>query len=120
MLGMHGPLEWPLPVSDIRPIDAELISVIFARDLLVKQSVPNTGAFDTETGHPINSIDRQAETIGLIADGELQRRVDVALLLIASHVDVPLRRSAIGEAMDQPRVGVKVEDHRFVRSEDSL
>ena len=71
-------------------------------------------------GHPVNRVDGQAKTVGLIADGKLQRRVDVALFLVAAHVDIVLAGPAVGEAMDQPRVSVEVEDHGLVRGENSL
>jgi len=52
--------------------------------------------------------------VGLIADGELQRRVDVALLFVAAHMDIVLTGPAVDEAMDQPRVSMEVEDHGLV------
>src|SRR6266542_7066016 len=113
-------LKWPLPVGVLGPIQAELISILFASDLLVHQRLANAGAFDAETGHPINGVDGEAKAISLIADGQLQRRVDVALLLITAHVDVVLSWPAVGEAVYQPRVAVKVEDHWLVRGKDGL
>ena len=62
----------------------------------------------------------RAEAVGLVTDGELQRRVDVALLLVAAHMDIVLTGPAVNEAMDQPRVSMEVEDHGLVRGENGL
>ena len=83
-------LEWPLPVCDLWPIQSESIGVVLACDLLVTQGLSNTGSRDAETGHPVDGVHGQAEAVRLVANGQLQRRVDVALLLVASHVDVAL------------------------------
>ena len=94
--------------------------MLFTRDPLVDEGLAHARAGDTETGHPIDGIDSQAEAIGLIADGEFQRRVDVALFLVAAHMDIVLAGPAVGEAMDQPRVTVKVKDHGLVRCKNGL
>jgi len=71
------------------------MGVVFAGDLLVAQRLANTGSRNAETGHPVDSVKGQAEAVGLVANGQLQRCVDVALLLVASHVDVALARPAV-------------------------
>ena len=96
-------------------IDAELVGVFFTCDLLVEEGLASACACDAESRHPVDRIYGQAKTISLIADGKFQRRVDVALFLVAAHVNVVLARPAVGEAMDQPRVSMEVEDHGFVR-----
>ena len=40
--------------------------------------------------------------------------------LVAAYVNVVLAGPAVGEAMDQPRVTVKVKDHRLVRCKNGL
>jgi len=108
-LRVAGPdLKRPLPIRDVGSIDAELVGVLFTRDLLVEEGLANTGACDTETGHPVNRIDGQAKAIGLVTDSEFQRRVDVALFLVATHMDVVLTWPAVGDAVDEPRVSVEV------------
>src|SRR6266403_4839650 len=110
----------PLPIGNVWLIDAELVGVIFAGDLLVEQGLANTGAGDAETGYPIDSVNGQAEAVSLVADGQFKWCINVALFLIAAHVDVVLTGAAVGQAVDQPRVGVKVEDHRLVPSKQSF
>jgi len=90
-------LERPLPICDVRCIHAELVGVVFTRDLLVEQGLASARPGDAETRHPINRVDSQAEAVGLVSNSELQRRVDVALLLVAAHVNVVLMRPVVGE-----------------------
>src|SRR5262249_26326527 len=94
-LGSHGAnwdatLEWPLPICDFWSIQAELIGVVLAVDLLVARVLTNAGSCDLETGHPVDRVNGQAEAVRLVANGKLQRRVDVALLLVSADMDVVL------------------------------
>src|SRR4029453_14117835 len=113
-------LKWPLPIRDLGTIHAKLAGVFLTLDPLVDQLLASARAGGTETGHPVNGIDGQSEAVGLIADGELQRRVDVALLFVAAHMDIVLTRPAVGEAMDEPGVSMEVEDHGFIRGENGF
>src|SRR6266436_1420917 len=113
-------LKGPFPIRELGRVYAELVGMLFTRDLLVDEGLTHARAGDMETGHPVDGVDGQAEAIGLIANGEFQRRVDVALLLVAAHVNVVLALPAVGEAVDQPRVTVKVKDHGLVRSKNGL
>jgi len=90
-------LERPLPICDVQCIHAELVGVVFTRDLLVEQGLASARPGDAETRHPINRVDSKAEAVGLVSNSELQRRVDVALLLVAAHVNVVLMRPVVGE-----------------------
>ena len=67
------------------------------------------------TGHQTNSLrcfifDGETEPVDLVLDGKLQHCVDVALLLVASHVQIAVVRSPVGQPVDQPWVAVEVED----------
>ena len=115
-----GTLEWPFPAIDVGAIDAELIGMFFAGDLLIEQGLANICTSDIETRYPVNGINRQAEAVGLITDREFQRRVDVSLLFVAAHVKVVLARSTVDEAMDEPRVSMKVEHYWLIRRENGL
>src|SRR5262249_23431509 len=86
-------LERPLPIPNLRRIHAELVGVIFTCDLLVQQGLASARPGDAETRHAVDRVDGQAEAVGLVADGQLQRRIDVALLLVAAHVNVVLMRT---------------------------
>ena len=89
-------LKWPLPIRDVGTIHAELVGVLFTRDLLVEEGLANVGACNPEPRDPVNRIDGEAKAVGLITDSEFQRRVDVALLLVATHVDIALTGPPVG------------------------
>ena len=71
-------------------------------------------ALVAQARHPVDDVDHQVEAVHLVQDRELQRRVDVALLLVAAHVQVVVVVEAVGELVDQPRIAVEVEDDRLV------
>ena len=73
-----------------------------------------------QPGHPVDHVDHQIEAVDLVEDRELERRVDVALLLVAAHVQVLVVREAVGELVDQPGIAVEVEDHRLVGGEQAV
>src|SRR5262249_13528128 len=88
-LGCSNPLsERPLPAGRLRLVDAVLVGVIAALDLAVHQLVASVAADGAELRHPVDGVHRQAEAIDLVLDRQLQRRVDVASLLVAADVQV--------------------------------
>src|SRR5258708_24338647 len=88
----------PLPVCNVWSINAELVGVIFAGDLLIEQGLANTGPGDAERGHPIDGVNGQAEAVSLVPDGQFQWRIHVSLLLVAT----PVAAVVAGAALCQP------------------
>src|SRR5208282_1088361 len=80
----------------------------------------NAGSLHLEARHSVDRVNGEAEAIRLILDSQFQRRVDVPLFLVATHVDIVLACPTICEAVNQPWIGMEVEDDRLVRCEDSL
>jgi len=74
--------------------------VLLARDPLVNQLLAHAGASHMEPRHSIDGVDGKAEAVSVIANGKFQRRVDVALFLIAADMDVVLAGSALSKAVD--------------------
>ena len=70
--------------------------------------------------HAIDHVDDQVEARRLVQHRQLERRVDVALLLVAVHVQVLVALEAVGELVDQPGIAVEVEDDRLVRREQAV
>ena len=89
--------------------------MVLARDLLIQEFFANAGPRDAEAWHPVDGVDGYAEAVGLVANGKFQRRIDIAMLLVATHVNVLLVGPAVGEPVDEPRIAVEVDDHRFIR-----
>ena len=71
-------------------------------------------------GHAVDDVDGQVEAVDLVVDRQLQRRVDVALLLVAADVQVVVVRAAVGQPVDQPGIAVEVEDDRLVVGEQRV
>jgi hypothetical protein len=55
--------------------------VIFTCDLLIERGLASARPGAAETRHAVDCVNGQAEAAGLIANGEFERRVDVALFL---------------------------------------
>src|SRR5208337_1429672 len=113
-------LERPLPIGDFERVDAELVRVTPACDLLVEQGLASARPSGAETHHAVDRVDGEAETVGLVPDRQFQWGINVAMLLVAAHVNVVLGRPAVSEAVDQPRIAMEVEDYRLVRGEKSF
>src|SRR5262249_31991971 len=105
---------WPGPLIDLGLVHTELVGVVLAVDLHVAQLLLDVGAAYLKTRHPIDDVDGDAEAVDLVLDGQIERRVDVALLFVAAHVHVSVIGTAVGQPMDQPRIAVGVEDDRLV------
>src|ERR1700719_3350192 len=112
--------EWPLPIGDVLRIDTEFVGVALGRYLLVEQRLANAGSGNPKTRHPVDGINCQAEPVCLILDSQFQWRIDVPLLLVTTHVDVVLTGPPVGKPVNQPWIGMKVEDDRLVWSKDGL
>lgn len=68
--------------------------------------------------HVVNRQNRQREPIRLVPNRQLQRRVDVALLLVPSHMHEVLAGPVVRQAVDEPGVGVEGEDDGLVGGEE--
>ncbi len=73
--------------------------------------------YNSELGNPVDDVNREVETIDLVLDGELQRRIDIAVLLVAADMEVLMIGPAVGEFVNQPGVTVEIENDRLVHGE---
>ena len=71
-------------------------------------------AFVAQLGHAVDDVDDQVKAGRLVQHRQLERRVDVALLPVAVHVQVLVALEPVGEPVNQPGVAVEVEDDRLV------
>ena len=78
------------------------------------------GASRLEPGYTVYGIDSQSEAVYLIFDGQFERGIDVASLLITAHVQVLMVSSAVAEPVDQPGISVKIEDDWFVYGKETV
>ena len=86
---------------------------------LLKQLLPSASATVAQLVlHVVESQDSEGEAVGLVADGEFERGVDVSLLLVTAHVKQVLAGAVVREAVHEPGVGVESEDDGPVVGEE--
>ena len=117
---MDVSLDGPLPVANLRPVDPILMRVVDRVDDLILQPLLGVRGAGLQLWHAVDDVDCEVEAVGLVQDRELQRCVDIALLLVAADVHIVVIGTAIGELVDERRVGVEVEDHRLVEREERV
>lgn len=64
-----APSVRPAPVGEFRLIDAMRVSVFTTLDLQIAKFFFRMGASNHQSRHPIDDIDRQAETVCFVTDG---------------------------------------------------
>ena len=119
-LGGLANLLRPLPAGNVGPVRPVLKRIVTAGDLIVEKLAHCRPADQLQSWHILNCIHGQGETIDLILDSQLQWGIDVALFHIAVDVDVGMIRAAVGQAVDQPRVSVEIEDDWFVSGKEQI
>src|SRR5262249_892975 len=110
----------PHPLRRFRLINAILMRVIPALDLLIQESLLRVPSDSRESGDGVHNIHRQAEAVDVVVDRQLQRRVDTAFLFVSPHVNVAVIRAPVGEPMNQLRIPVKVEQDRLVDGKQGI
>ena len=110
----HALLQRPLPFPVLLGINAVLVGIIDRVDDLPLQPIHCMRSPLLEVRHAVDYVDGEVEAVYLVQDRQLQRRIDVALLLVATHMEVVVIRAPISQLVDQRRIGVEVEDDRLV------
>ena len=72
---------WPHPSRCIGFVDAVLMSVVTARDLLVEKALLRVPADFLQSGHSVDDIHGQAEAVDVVVNGQFQRGIDVCFSL---------------------------------------
>jgi PAS domain-containing protein len=91
--------------ASLRWLSGDSPDMLFARDPLVGQFIAEATRAQAHAGDAVDGVYGQGEAVGLVADGQLKRRVDVAVLLVAAHVDVVLARPPVGESVQYSHCG---------------
>ncbi len=90
----------PFPVKNSWHVNALLVCVVEAVELLVPELLLSVSTRNLELGNAINDIDRYAEPINLVVNGKLQWRVDIALLLVTAHMQIVMVVAPVGEPVN--------------------
>jgi ABC-type transporter Mla MlaB component len=97
--------ERPHPVVNLLRVHALVESVILRLDLLIEQRLAGRRTLVAQVAlDTIDRIDSQAVAIRTIADCQLQRGINVALLPVTSDVHVLLTLASVCHTVNQPRV----------------
>ena len=94
-------------------VNALRMGVVDALDDLILQPFFDMCAAGMKARDAVDYIDRQVKAIDLIENGELEWSVNVALLLISTHMEVAMIRSSVRELMNERSISMEVEDHRL-------
>src|SRR6056297_1560403 len=110
----------PAPAADLWHVHSVFMCILSTVYLPVAQRLLGVSAARLQPRHPVDGVNGQAEAVHVVLDGQFHRGVDAAFFLIAAHMQVAVIMAAIGEAVNQPGVTVKVEDHRLVHGEQAV
>ena len=95
----------PGPVDIIIGILTSLIGVVHSMSTSVEQVLASRRTLVAKNRlETVDGQDSQTVTISLVADGKLERSIDVALLLVAADAHQLLTLALIGHSVDQPGV----------------
>jgi hypothetical protein len=75
-----------MPAADLGRVDADFEGVVLTGNPLIEKQLAHARAGLVKPRNPIDPVDRQAEAIGLVPNGQFERGVDVALLLVTPDV----------------------------------
>src|SRR5204863_796808 len=78
----------PAPPRNVRGVDSMLVCVTTAGDLPVPEFLLRMRADGLKFGHAVDGVNSKTEAVGFVVDGELHWSIDVALFLVAAHMQV--------------------------------
>src|SRR5579859_4109588 len=110
----------PSPAGNIGLVSTVLIRVIPARDLLIVESFHSAAPNLLKLRHALDRVHGQTETINLVLNRQFQRRIDIALFLVAANVQILVICAAVRQAMDEPGVSVKIKNDRLIYREQRI
>ena len=110
----------PFPVADLRHVLAVAVDVLFVLDQLVLQLPLQMNALAARLRQAIDDVHDEMEAIQIVEYRHVEGGRDRAFFLVAADVKVGVIGAAIGQPVNQPRVGVEGEDDRFVRREQGV
>src|SRR5262249_23613039 len=98
--GMRPGSVRPDPVGELRPVGAVLVRVVEVVEDRVLHLFFQMRRPHGECRHPVDDVDDEVKARGLVQHRQLQRRVDVPLLLVAPHVQVRVPPEPVSELVD--------------------
>lgn len=113
-------LEWPAPVVELIRVRTRLVCMVLTLDPRFPQLLPRRRTRIAQLAlAQIDGQDGETEAVRLVADAQLEWRVDVALFLVTAHVHEILPRPVVRQPVHHPGVAVEVEHDVLVAGEQS-
>ena len=94
--------------------------VVAVLDQRVAKRVDDVCIAFREMRDALEDVEGEVEAVEVVADGHVERCGGGAFLLVAADVEVVVVRTAVGEAVDEPRVAVVGEDDGTVSGEERV
>src|SRR6516225_5396067 len=110
----------PLPTANFGVVDSVLVSMALARKLAITKFFFSMRSNPLQFFHAVNGVDGKAEAVRLIVNCQLHGRVNVSLLFVTAHMQVPVICAAVSETVNQPGVAMEVENDRLVGCEERI
>src|ERR1700681_933442 len=113
-LGCGRLARTPAPIANLRHVLAVSIDVLLVLDQLVAQLLLQVDACAAGLWQTVDGVHHEVKAVQIVQHGHIEGRRDGALFLIAADMNVVMVGAAVGQPVDQPRVGVEGEDDRLV------
>jgi hypothetical protein len=110
----------PLPVPDFRQVLAVLVDVVLVLDKLVLELLSHIDALVAGLRQAVDGVYHKVKAIQIVQHGHVEGRCDGPLFLVAPDMDVVVVGAAVGQPVDQRRVGMEGEDDRLVLGEERI
>src|SRR5579864_1678882 len=101
---------FPLPVQNLRHVDAVLMNVLFVLDKFVTQELFEMSANALQFGNAVDGISREMKAVQIVHHRHIKRRGRGAFFFIAAHVHIVVVVTAVRQPMDEPRISVISKD----------
>ncbi len=87
---------------------------------VVDHLLPQMSRTGRQAGHAVDYVHDEVEPVQVVEHHHVERRCGGALLLVATHVQVRVTGTSVGQAVDEPGVAVIREHHGPVRREEGV
>src|SRR5665647_2277637 len=110
--------SFPFPIPNLRHVLAVSVDVLPVLNQLFLELLLQVDTLVAGLRQAVDGVHHEVEAVQIVQHRHVEGRGDGALFLVAADVDVVVVGAAVGQPVDQPRVGMEREDHRLVLGED--
>src|SRR6476620_3606959 len=110
----------PPPPGNLRHIVSVPGDERLVVDKLVADGLLGVGSTRSKRWNTIDYVAYEVEAIEIVEHAHVKGRCRGALFLVATHMDVVMARTPVGQPMDQPRIAVESEDDWLISREQRV